>query len=116
MSKFKEELTQGSHSLFQRIFPTQGLNLGLLHFRQILYHLSHQGDTHYNRVMIAPANVCQDLPLICAVSEHRLHLMLSNLMRHALLLSPTFQMKKLKLKEDRQLSRVIVLGRGWTRR
>ena len=27
---------------FQGIFPTQGSNLGLLHFRQILYHLSHQ--------------------------------------------------------------------------
>ena len=33
----------GSHSLLQRIFPTQGLHLGLLHFRQILYHLRHQG-------------------------------------------------------------------------
>ena len=33
----------GCHSLFQGIFPTQGSNLGLLHCRQILYHLSHQG-------------------------------------------------------------------------
>ena len=33
----------GSHSFLQGIFPTQGLNLGLLHCRQILYHLSHQG-------------------------------------------------------------------------
>ena len=33
----------GSHSLLQGIFLTQGLNLGLLHYRQILYHLSHQG-------------------------------------------------------------------------
>ena len=31
-----------SHSLLQGIFPTQELNLGLLHCRQILYHLSHQ--------------------------------------------------------------------------
>ena len=31
------------HSLLQGIFPTQGLNLGLWHYRQILYHLSHQG-------------------------------------------------------------------------
>ena len=30
------------HSLHQRIFPTWGSNLGLLHWRQILYHLSHQ--------------------------------------------------------------------------
>ena len=33
----------GSHSFLQGIFPTQGLNPGLLHFRQILYHLSYQG-------------------------------------------------------------------------
>ena len=32
----------GSHSLLQRIFLTQGLNLGLLNCRQIFYHLSHQ--------------------------------------------------------------------------
>ena len=31
----------GSHSLLQGFFLTQGLNLGLLHCRQILYHLSH---------------------------------------------------------------------------
>ena len=28
----------GCHSLLQGIFPTQGLNLGFLHCRQILYH------------------------------------------------------------------------------
>ena len=33
----------GCHALVQGIFPTQGLNPGLLHYRQILYHLSHQG-------------------------------------------------------------------------
>ena len=33
----------GSFSLFQGIFPTQGKNLGFLHCRQILYHLSHKG-------------------------------------------------------------------------
>ena len=33
----------GCHSLLQRVFPTLGLNLGLLHCRQTLYHLSHQG-------------------------------------------------------------------------
>ena len=30
-------------SLLQEIFPTQGLNPGLLHCRQILYQLSHKG-------------------------------------------------------------------------
>ena len=33
----------GSHSFLQGIFLTQGSNLGLLHCRWILYHLSHQG-------------------------------------------------------------------------
>ena len=32
----------GCHSLLQETFPTQGLNLGLLHCRQILYHLSYR--------------------------------------------------------------------------
>ena len=34
----------GCHSLLQGIFPTQGLTPGLLHHKQILYHLSHQGN------------------------------------------------------------------------
>ena len=33
----------GCHSLLQGIFATQGLNPGLLHCGQILYHLSNQG-------------------------------------------------------------------------
>ena len=33
----------GCHFLLQGIFPTQGSNLGLLHCRQTLYRLSHQG-------------------------------------------------------------------------
>ena len=32
----------GCHFLLQGIFPTQGLNPGLLHCRQILYHLSYR--------------------------------------------------------------------------
>ena len=34
-------------SLLQGIFPTQGSNTGLLHCRQILYPLSHQGSPSY---------------------------------------------------------------------
>ena len=34
----------GSPSFLQGIFLTQESNLGLLHCRQILYHLSHQGN------------------------------------------------------------------------
>ena len=35
-----------SFTLLQGIFPTQGSNPGLLHCRQILYQLSHQGSPH----------------------------------------------------------------------
>ena len=35
-------LEWGSHFLLQGVFPTQGLNLGLLHCKQILYLLSYQ--------------------------------------------------------------------------
>ena len=38
----------GSHSLLQRIFLTQGLNSGLLHCRQTLHRLSHQGSPSQN--------------------------------------------------------------------
>ena len=37
----------GCHFLLQGIFMTQGLNLGLLHCRWILYSLSHQGIPRY---------------------------------------------------------------------
>ena len=35
------------HDFLQGIFPTQGLNPGLLHCRWILYHLSHQGSLKF---------------------------------------------------------------------
>ena len=38
----------GCHSLFQGIFPIQGLNLGLLHCRHILHRLSYEGRPHYS--------------------------------------------------------------------
>ena len=37
----------GCHSFLQEIFLTQGWNMGLLNCRQILYHLSHQGNPRY---------------------------------------------------------------------
>ena len=42
----------GCHFLLQGIFPTQGWNLGLLHCRKILYHLSYQGSQESRRVGI----------------------------------------------------------------
>ena len=40
----RQNIGMGCHFLFQRIYPTQGLNPGLPHYRQILYRLSHQGN------------------------------------------------------------------------
>ena len=37
-----ESIGVGCHFLLQEIFPTQGLNMGLRHCRQMLYHLNHQ--------------------------------------------------------------------------
>ena len=50
----------GCHFLLQGIFPTQGLNTGLLHWRQILYHLSHQGSPVSARCpsLITAAQIC----------------------------------------------------------
>ena len=49
-----------SRSLLQGIFPTQGLNPGILHCRWILYHLSHQGRPEL------PGKPClEDFNLLC---------------------------------------------------
>ena len=52
----------GSHSLLQGIFPAQGSNPGLLHCRQILYHMSHQGSL----VALHPINTL----LILVLNNH----------------------------------------------
>ena len=39
----RQEYWSGLPFLLQGIFPTQGLNQGLPHCRQMLYHLSYQG-------------------------------------------------------------------------
>ena len=65
----------GSLSLLQGIFPTQRLNLGLLHCRQILYHLSHEGssftalegvkDTYYHKEKSPGPNSVWIFPIDC---------------------------------------------------
>ena len=44
----------GCFALLQGIFPTQGLNPGLLHCRQILYCLSHQGSPRILKWVVYP--------------------------------------------------------------
>ena len=55
----------GCHLLLQGIFPTQGSNPGLPHYRQTLYPLSHQGSPITNldsifkiRDITLPTKVC----------------------------------------------------------
>ena len=43
----RQESWSGCHALLQGIFPTQGLNPGLLHCRWILYQLSHKGNPQF---------------------------------------------------------------------
>ena len=45
----------GCHSVFQGIFLIQGLNSDLLHCRQFLYHLSHQGSRCINKQRSLPS-------------------------------------------------------------
>ena len=57
-----------SHSFLQRIFPTQELNLGLLHCRWILYQLSYQGSptfnlAHFNFILFLFLNLIFYVPL-----------------------------------------------------
>ena len=45
---FQARILEWVAILLQRIFPTQGSNLGLPHSRQMLYHQSHQGKEPQN--------------------------------------------------------------------
>ena len=48
--------------LLQGIFPTQGSNPGLLHFRQILYHLSNLGSPIFKLNLIKSPSVVPSPP------------------------------------------------------
>ena len=52
----------GCHFLLQEIFPTQELNPGLPHCRQMLYRLSHQGSP---LAAAAAAKSLQSCPTLC---------------------------------------------------
>ena len=52
----------GCHFLLQGIFLTQGSNLGFLHCRQILYHLSHQGSVAVRSWTCLVAQTIKRLP------------------------------------------------------
>ena len=54
------------HSLLQGIFLTQGSNLSLLHCRQILYHLRHQGSLASRQIQ---GSMVKHLPVSAEVSD-----------------------------------------------
>ena len=55
----------GCHALLQRIFLTQGSNPGLLHWRQILYHLSHQGSPIIYKKLFEKRNNIRNICSLC---------------------------------------------------
>ena len=64
----------GSHSLLQGIFPTWGLNLGLLDCRRILYHLEYlctSTKKHFNRLNIDRC-MCENKALLLNQTFKRL--------------------------------------------
>ena len=69
MGYSRKEYWSGLPTLLHWIFPTQGLNLGLLRRRQTLYHLSHKGSSRsllvisfiYSSVYMS-ISICQFIP------------------------------------------------------
>ena len=61
----------GYQALLQGTFLTQGSNLGLLHFRQILHQLSHQRSLKL--AAAATAKSLQSCPTLCDPIDSKLH-------------------------------------------
>ena len=60
----------GCHALLQGIFPTQGSNPGLLHCRQILYFLSHQGSPRILAWVACPFSILPMSPPLLIYRHH----------------------------------------------
>ena len=58
----------GCHFRLQEIFPTQGLNPGLPHCRQTLYHLSHQGRFRAVEQSVL-INICKAIRIVPGTQE-----------------------------------------------
>ena len=67
-----KDIGMGCHFLLQGIFLTQGSNPGLLHYRQILYHLNYEGQLpsflprNYPRVITQTQSITTKLQLTSA--------------------------------------------------
>ena len=58
----------GCHFFLQGIFPAQGSNPGLLQYKQVLYHLSHQGSPLID-YSITVLEMLHLLPIVNTVEE-----------------------------------------------
>ena len=72
----RQNTGEGSHSVLQRVFPTQGSNPGLPHCRWILYQLSHQG-SHKSSVCPTNAVFFSFFFFICSGFCHTLQMLFS---------------------------------------
>ena len=59
----------GCQALLQGIFPNQGWNPCLLHVRQILYHLSHQGIYHLSHI-----GTFKQCKILCYILNQKLYI------------------------------------------
>ena len=99
----------GCHALFQEIFPTQGSNPGLPHFKQILYHLSNHAAAAAKSLQSCPT-LCN--PMDCSLPGYSIHgiLQARTLEWVAISFSNAWKWKvKVKL-----LSHVQLLATPWT--
>ena len=60
-----QNMGMGSIFLLQWVFPTQGLNRGLLHCRQVLYQLSHKGSPRTLEWVVYPFSTGSSRPRNC---------------------------------------------------
>ena len=68
-SRLEEPSLECSHSLLQGIFPTQGLNPRLLHYRWVFYRLSHQeASDHFHHLHCYCSRSSQPPPPVAQIS------------------------------------------------
>ena len=95
-------------SLLQGIFPTQGLNPGLLHCRQILYHLSNQGKP-------GEISICRyaDDTTLMADSREELKSLLINVKEQGEKTGLKFNIQKTKITASRPITSWQINGKQW---
>ena len=71
---------EGNHFFLWRIFPTQGLNPGLLHYWQILYHQSQQGSPTWH-LMVNTANIFCTFVILIVMENLQIYLEVIHLAR-----------------------------------